>query len=191
MKLSEDKERFWIRTKGQLTQAEKKQRKLNPDEVIKFLKRKGYEDPSFWLDAKQRMILIDRKTGKPLEMNESLIDEIAEKMGLLSGKWLIFIQTEHADELWSKIEKLTNEDKIWSAKISTLVHPLASRGKHVVCIYTKNYLDKQDVMKVREILGEIGVEGSLSYKPDIYTVLGIYSDNKESFSLKRVTRYTG
>jgi len=190
MKPSREKGRFWIRTKGQLTEAEKKQRKFNPDEVIKFLKRKGYEDPSFWVDAKQRMVLIDRKTGKPLEMNESLIDEIAEKMGLLSGKWLIFIQTEYADELWNKIRKLTNKDKIWSAKISTLVHPLASRGEHVVCVYTKNYLDKQDVMKVRENLREIGVKRRLSYKPDIYTVLGIYSDNKESSSLKKVTRYT-
>lgn len=190
MKPSKNKEGFWIRTKSQLTQAEKKQRKFNPNEVIRFLKRKGYEDPSFRQDAKQRMILIDRKTGRPLEMNESLIDEIAEKMDLLSGKWLIFIQTEYADELWDKIEKLTDENKIWSAKISTLVHPLASTGEHVVCIYTKNYFDKQDVMKVREILREIGVKRRLSYKPDIYTVLGIYSDNKESFGLRKVTRYT-
>ena len=190
MKPSKDKERFWIRTKSRLTEAEEKQRKFDPDEVIKFLRKKGYEDPSFQLDSKQRMVLIDRNTGKPLEMNETLIDEIAEKMGLLSGKWLIFIQREYADELWNKIEKIANEGKIWCAKISTLVHPWASRGKHVVCVYTKNYLDKQDVMMVRKILKKIGVKSRLSYKPDIYTLLGIYSDNKESFNLSRVTRYT-
>lgn len=190
MKPSKEKERFWIRTKSQLTEAEKKQRKFNPDEAINFLRKKGYEDPSFRLDSKQRMVLTDGNTGKPLEMNETLIDEIAEKMGLLSGKWLIFIQREYADELWNRIEELANEDKIWGAKISTLMHPWASRGKHVVCVYTKNYLDKQDVMRAREILKEIGVESRLSYKPDIYTLLGIYSDNKKSFSLNRVTRYT-
>lgn len=190
MRPSKEKERMWLRTKGQLPEAEKKQRKFNRDEVIKFLEKKGYENATFWLDSKQGMILVDGETGKPLEMSEKLIDEIAKKMGLLSGKWLIFIQREYVDELWDKIVKLANEDKIWSAKISTLVHPWASRGKHVFCVYTKNYLDKEDVMRVREILKEIGVESKLSYKPDIYTLLGIYSDNKERFNLNRIARYT-
>jgi len=190
MKPSKEKERFWIRTKGQLTQAEKKQRRFKHDEVTIFLRKMGYENATFQLDSKQRMTLIDREKGKPLEINETLIDGIAKEMDLLSGKWLIFIQREYADELWNKIEKLANEGKIWSAKISTLVHPWASRGTHVICVYTENYLDKQDVMRVREILTEIGVGSKLSYKPDIYTVLGIYSDNKENFNLNRITRYT-
>jgi len=190
MRPSKEKERIWLRTKGQLTEAEKKQRKFNRDEVIEFLEKKSYENATFWLDSKQRMILVDRETGKPLELSEKLIDEIAKKMGLLSGKWLIFIQREYVDELWDKIVKLANEGKIWSAKISTLVHPWASRGNHVCCVYTKNYLDREDVMRVRETLKEIGVESRLSYKPDIYTLLGIYSDNKERFNLNRITRYT-
>lgn len=191
MKPSKERKRFWIRTKGQLTQAEKKQGSFKRDEVINFLKKTGYRNVTFRFDSKQRMILIDRKTGKPLEMNETLIDKIAEKMGLLSGKWLIFIQREYADGLWNKIEKLAKKGKIWSAKISTLIHPWASKRIHVICVYTKNCLDKQDVMRVRENLKGIGVESRLSYKPDVYTVLGIYSDNKENFNLKRVTRYTG
>lgn len=133
--------------------------------------------------------MIDEETSKPLELKETLIDRIARKTGLLSGKWLIFIQREYADELWNKIEKLADEGKIWSAKVSTLVHPWASRRMHVVCIYTENYLDEQDVMRVRENLKEIGVESRLTYKPDIYTVLGIYSDNRRNFKLNRVTRY--
>lgn len=190
MKPSEEKERLWIRTKGQLTEAEEKQRKFNSDEAIEFLRIRGYEDPTFCLDSKQRMVLVDRKTGKPLGMTETLIDEIAEKMGVLSGKWLVFIQREYADELWDKIERLASDGKIWSAKISTSIHPWSSRGKHVVCVYTKNYLDKQDVMRVRKILKEIGVEARLSYKPDIYTLLGIYSDNRQTFNLSRIARYT-
>jgi len=49
MKPSKNKERFWIRTKSQLTQAEKKQRKFNHDEVIKFLKGKGIKTQAFGL----------------------------------------------------------------------------------------------------------------------------------------------
>jgi len=159
------------------------------DEVIKFL---GMDSKkiAFKLDEKQRRIPLDVETRKPLQMNELLIDEIARRTGLLSGKWLIFVDKEHADELWDKIERLANEGKIWSAKISTRFHPWASRGKHVVCVYTQNYLDQHDVSKTREVLKEIGIKGKLSYKADIYTVLGIYSDNKADFGLDRVTRYS-
>lgn len=41
MRPSEEKERLWIRTKGQLTEAEEKQRKFNSDEAIEFLRTMG------------------------------------------------------------------------------------------------------------------------------------------------------
>ena len=189
MKPSKDNKRIWIRTKNQLTEAEEKQRKFDHDYVIKFLKKNGYPHPDFELDSKGRMILIDKKTDKPLKLTEILIDEIAKKTDLLSGKWLIYVYREHVDKLWDEIEKLVDEGKIWSAKVSTSAHPWTSKGKHVICVYTKNYLDEQDVMKTREVLRQIGIENRLTYKPDIYTLLGIYSDNKKSFKLNRVTRY--
>lgn len=160
------------------------------DEGIKFL-GKNNKKIAFKLDERQRKIPFDVEPKKPLQMNELLIDEIARRTGLLSGKWLIFVDQEHADELWDKIERLAKEGRIWSAKISTRIHPWSSRGRHVVCVYTKNYLDRYDVSKTREILEEIGIKGKLSYKADIYTVLGIYSDNKADFGLDRVTRYSG
>lgn len=189
MKPSKEKDRYWIGTRGQLTEAEEKQKKFNPDDVITFLKKKGYENPSFGLDPNRRMILVDNKTSVALELNETLIDEIAQKTGLLSGKWLIFVQKKRVDGIWEKIWELANEEKVWGAKVSTSVHPWASRGKHVICVYTMNYLDEEDIMRVRETLRDIGIESRLYYKPDIYTLLGIYSDNKESFNLRRTTRY--
>ena len=189
MKPSKDSNRIWIRTKNQLTEAEEKQRKFDHDYVIRFLKKKGFANPDFKLDSKERMILIDKKTSKPLKLTEILIDEISQRTGLLSGKWLIYVQKEHVDKLWDKIEKLADKGKIWSAKVSTTAHPWASEGKHVICVYTENYLDERDIMKTREVLRQIGIRTRLTYKPDIYTLLGIYSDNKKSFNLNRVTRY--
>ena len=189
MKPSKDSKRIWIRTKNQLTEAEEKQRKFDHGYVIKFLQKKDFANPGFELDSKGRMILIDNKTGTPLKLTEILIDEISKKTGLLSGKWLIYVQREHVDKLWNEIQKLADEDKIWSAKVSTSAHPWASEGKHVICVYTENYLDERDVIKTREVLRQIGIENRLTYKPDIYTLLGIYSDNKKSFNLNRVTRY--
>jgi len=190
MKPSEETERDWIRTRSQLGQAEKKQRSFNPYEVIRFLKSRGYDNAGFRLDL-DRSLLIDKSSCKPLKLNEKLIDEIASKTGLVSGKWLIFVQREYVDEVWEKIEKMAEQEEIWSAKVSTSSHPSSKAGEHVICVYTKNYLDKQDVMEARETLRKIGIENELTYKPDIYTVLGIYWDNKEDFGIERVTRYSG
>ena len=188
MKPSDEKAILWIRTKGQLNEAEKKLMTRNENEMRNFLRNRSNEI-TFQLDSKRRRILVNKKTGKPLEMNETLIDDIAVKINLLSGKWLIFIQKEKVDGLWENIEKLATKGKIWNAKVSTLGHPGAAKGTHVICVYTKNYLDKENVMDTREILRQIGINKRLNYKPDIYTILGIYSDNKKDFKLNRVTRY--
>jgi len=188
MKPSKEKNKVWIRTKAQLTEAEEKQRNFSFHYVKDLLKKMGY-NITIQLDSRHRRILIDEKKGKPLKMNEMLIDKIAEKTNILSGKWLIFVQRDETDQLWKKIEKLANKGKIWSAKISTSRHPLASKGTHVICVYTKDYTDNSEVMKVRESLKRIGIENELFYKPDIYTLLGIYSDNKKRFNLNRVSRY--
>ncbi len=187
MKPSDETAIFWIRTKGQLNEAEKKLMTGNENEIKNFFKSK-LSEITFQLDSKKRKILVNKKTGKPLEMSETLIDDIAVKINLLSGKWLIFIQKEKVDDLWENIEKLATKGKIWNAKVSTSRHPWAAKGTHVICVYTKNYLDKENVMDTREILRQIGINKRLNYKPDIYTILGIYSDNKNDFKLNRVTR---
>jgi hypothetical protein len=189
MKPSKARGRFWLRTECQLDQAEEKRSRFEPDQVIKLLKEKGYRDPFFQADSKDRVILVDRKTGAPLVMDEGLIDEIAKKIGLLSGKWIVFVESGFVDELWSKIEKLVSEGRIWSAKISTPAYPWVSEGKRVICVYARNYLDEKDVMDARNVLKENGIEDELSYKPDIYTILGIYPDNMKGFHLNRVTRH--
>ena len=91
MKPSEETAIFWIRTKGQLNEAQKKLMTRNENEIRNFLRNRSNEI-TFQLDSKRRRILVNKKTGKPLEMNETLIDDIAVKINLLSGKWLIFIQ---------------------------------------------------------------------------------------------------
>jgi hypothetical protein len=57
------------------------------------------------------------------------------------------------------------------------------RQDHAICIYTENYLDQDEVLAVRDRLRAVLPSGTrLFYKPDIYTVLGIYRGNRWGIS---------
>lgn len=200
---SKEKHEGWIRTKNQLTEAERKQEQFNIREAIKFLRERGYRNFKYFTNVddifkKWKHIkapggivkLIDSNGAVVItpgkKLSEEVIDELAKHIRLLTGKWLIYAQRKSVDEVWRKIEKLAKDRKIWEAKVSTAA---SSKNSHVICVYTKNYFDEKDVMSVRETLRSIGIENELSYKPDIYTVLGIYSDTKDMFGLSRICKY--
>ena len=48
---------------------------------------------------------------------------------------------------------------------------------HVVCIYTENFLDFNEVCESEKSIRNLGLKLSLHYKPDVFTYLGIYSKN--------------
>ena len=49
---------------------------------------------------------------------------------------------------------------------------------HVICIYTPDYEDKDEILRVDDLIRKAGIRGVLRYKPTIFSVLGIYSNNK-------------
>ena len=48
---------------------------------------------------------------------------------------------------------------------------------HLICVYTDNYTDTDEVMRVEKQLRSLGIGGVLNYKPDIYTHFNIYAKN--------------
>ena len=48
---------------------------------------------------------------------------------------------------------------------------------HLICVYTDDYSDKEEVMRVERELRSMGVADVLNYKPDIYTHFDIYANN--------------
>lgn len=107
--------------------------------------------------------------------------------GMTTGKWMIFRSPEEVDDVWDKITKLIDLGKIWKAKVS---HRPNEEGTHAIIVYTPNYLDQEDVWRVREILRQVcDATETLFYKPDIYTDRHIYSDNKTEHGMSRAYRY--
>jgi len=118
-KPTEETENVWIRSTGQLTQAEKKQRSVDIRKIVNFLINLGYKTINVGLDNKNRTIFCNGKTGNPIALTESQIDELAKRLGLLSGKWMIFEPESKINNTWALIANLCEKEKIRSAKVST------------------------------------------------------------------------
>jgi hypothetical protein len=104
-----------------------------------------------------------------------------------AGKWLIFQEPEAADASWIKVRDATVTLQLGiSAKVSTAKpNPDSRDNRKVIYIYTKDWADEADVMRVREKLRELGFVDRIGYKRNIETFAGEYAKKG-----KRVTYYT-
>ncbi|MDD3135592.1 MAG: DUF1917 domain-containing protein [Methanoregula sp.] len=103
------------------------------------------------------------------------------------GKWLIFQEPDQIDALWIKVRDATVALTLGiSAKVSTAKPNPASRdSRKVIYVYTKDWADEPDVMRVRERLRELGFVDRIGYKRNIETFAGEYAKKG-----KRVTYYS-
>ncbi len=131
-------------------------------------KLKGYEDP------------------KVEEIDRRAIED-----GYLSGKWEASILPENIDEVWRDIRELVEENKLWGAQVTTKwIREKRNQDSHTVRVYTPNFLDENDVLRVGKLLKKrCDIEKKIKYKPDIYNVLQIYSKEGEDMKLPREIRY--
>src|SRR5512136_1951894 len=104
-----------------------------------------------------------------------------------AGKWLIFQEPGLADDAWKKIRDATMAHDLGiSAKVSTSKpNPESRDNRKVIYIYTKDWADEADVMRVREKLRALGFVDRIGYKRNIETFAGQYAKKG-----KRVTYYS-
>lgn len=101
---------------------------------------------------------------------------------LLIGKWLIRMECPYVEEYWGGMIRPAVEAGTLgpSAKIATEWgrnnDPAGPWRSHVVCVYTADWRDQADVLRVAKRLHEIGAvkKMRLDYKPDIFTYGGLY-----------------
>ncbi len=119
------------------------------------------------------------------------IDRRAMDDGYLSGKWEIRVQPEDVDSLWEEIKMLVDRYEIWGAQVTTKwIKEKKDAEKHIIRVYTPNYLDEKDVMRVGNLLrDQCEIQKDMSYKPDIYNILQVYSKKGEKMKLPKEIRY--
>lgn len=87
------------------------------------------------------------------------------------GKWLIFVDPSHINGQWVAIDLATSMKELGvEAKVTTAFEVLD--GHHVICVYTVDWRDEADVMRVREYLRRLGFTDTLFYKRDDDTRAG-------------------
>ncbi len=103
-----------------------------------------------------------------------------------SGKWLIFAPWKKLDDYWKIIEEETIAGRLGTeAKAATAKKNVLAKNPwiKVICVYTYDSADVEDVRRVRQRLQKIGFTKKLSYKTDEATLAGKYSDNNGGCSI--------
>ncbi|KAJ0106958.1 hypothetical protein J7T55_011053 [Diaporthe amygdali] len=106
--------------------------------------------------------------------------ELASQLSVTEGKWVIFPSPEHCNDVWAKVAHATANGELGiAAKISPREVPDRHR---LVCVYTRDFNDKDDVARVLMRLKKLGLvrQRQICYKteqPDAFTHLGINQDN--------------
>jgi hypothetical protein len=146
---------------------------VKPDEETMALDR-AILDFSVKVSEDGKSVVLPLEKGSfEVPLTVEAIDKLALRTGILGGKWLVYRVRDEIDNAWLAIARATFNRTLGSgAKVSTAEEDEAKR--HVICIYTRNYLDLDDVKMVRGLLRDMGFDESLCYKPDIYTYLNIY-----------------
>jgi len=116
----------------------------------------------------------------PGSLPEAIEDENA-------GKWLIFQEPDQVDATWKKIRNATVEGILGiSAKVSTAKpNPDSRDTRKVIYVYTRDWAEEADVMRIREELRSLGIVDRIGYKRNIETFAGEYAKKG-----KRVTYYS-
>jgi len=137
------------------------------------------EGTRIWYSAQQdNRILIPSKTNDRVWIRIVLNNSYPEPTSK-SGKWLIFGTQKETDDYWNKVKKALIENKLGNdAKVATSCKkPEYGKDSKVICVYTYNYEDTKDTMRIREALRDIGFIWNLPYKSDEDTISGIYTRN--------------
>lgn len=89
----------------------------------------------------------------------------------VSGKWCIVRSPDHIDDAWRAVEKLVRPGGLPCAKVSTLgARKITGHETHVICAYTRDWNDLDDVHAARGLLRSAGFTEPLHYKRDIDTM---------------------
>ncbi|KAI5206294.1 hypothetical protein AUEXF2481DRAFT_76060 [Aureobasidium subglaciale EXF-2481] len=134
---------------------------------------------------------ITRKLG-PLrdQLKEEILD-LAVASGVINGKWMLFPSPEDVNRMWKLVAEAVVDGRLGdTAKVAPAGPPNPFAGgsqkkqsSHLICVYTKDFSDLDDVLRALEELVELGLaprnasDGAIYYKADVYTYLNIDSSN--------------
>ncbi|RFU29112.1 hypothetical protein B7463_g7220, partial [Scytalidium lignicola] len=115
-----------------------------------------------------------------------IVDRIlgaAQETHVRSGKWMLFCPASEVNAIWSIVARHTANNELGVAAKVSPYDPNGTRSAaRVICIYTKDFLDIEDIRRVIRKLQDLDLVETkgrpIYYKPDAYTYLDIRNPNE-------------
>lgn len=122
---------------------------------------------------------LTRKLNPLRRTLERNIFALAKETGVTSGKWMFFPTVDYVDSFWKTV--VTAVDKGDLGDVAKVATDDRSGHARLICVYTEDFSDKEDVKRVLMTLVEKGLVDEelrpIYYKCDAYTHLDIKSNN--------------
>lgn len=134
----------------------------------------------------------------PEELSEghAELDQAAYDRNEFVGEWLFFPKRQVVGQVWRDVLKLVGEGLLYDAQVSTAWHHQArtDRSKrYFLGAAAPTYFDVNDVHRIGRLLideGVLGPDEVFTFKPILYTKLGIHKHNSSSYGIDSPSRFT-
>ena len=132
--------------------------------------------------ARKAKSTIERKLTPDRKKLEADIRNIARDKGIKSGKWMLFVSVDKVNEIWGLVANAVAEGELGHAAKVGVDDGSGDKKARLICIYTQDCADQEDVKRVLHRLDGLGLVSignprGIYYKADCYTHLDIMSGN--------------
>ena len=117
-------------------------------------------------------------------MTEKNLKALAEKFNLMSGKWILQVPWDSADEDWGKLVRGLLEGKFADdlGVLSVVVHGRElGHNPHgddaYISVETDDWTLEEKAMEVAKVIRSLGITYDLDYKMSVYSTLNILRTN--------------
>lgn len=124
------------------------------------------------------------------------MDQAAFERRQLRGEWLFFPKRRTIGNTWTQMLELVDEGEVYDAQVGTAWHQQARSSRsdrYFLAAAVPNYFDVDDVHRVGELVHSRGIVdpgGVFSFKPVLYSQLGIHKYTARNYGMESSTRFT-
>merc|ERR1711874_475374 len=109
--------------------------------------------------------------------------DLAVKHDCKLGKWILTHGGLQIDDIWQNLALAFAYDKFPKGTIALKVSPVdefePSRShNHMIHVINRDMTDENEIILVERAIRNVSIRADLQYKPNIYTELGIYRNNR-------------
>ncbi|KAF2625710.1 DUF1917-domain-containing protein [Macroventuria anomochaeta] len=127
---------------------------------------------------------VTRAWNQETKALQQRLTKAAVETGVLSGKWMLFPKVEEVTWTWRTVVEAVIADRLGpTAKVA----PDDGKDERLICVYTKDFRDEDDVLRVLQELEDLDLirhGRSIYYKSDAFTYLDLYSATANKYGLQ-------